>query len=586
MMSFKQLGFKIVFLVVVVFIALINSGTAVRAQGVNDFVIEEFTAEYALTNKDPQGLLEITETISVNYSGQNRGILRAIPATYSGKKLNIVIKKIERDQKTEPYILYAENNNIVIKIGDPNTYLTGNHTYSISYTLENVVRFYENHDELYWDVNGNDWLQTFNNVDAVVRTDALTSTAYEPICFTGLIGTKEQSCVVEKASLSTTYSMTRPLQAGETLTIVQGFEKGYFSSEAWTERNWGIIVASPLFLMQSLVVTSAYSRWNKYGKDYKDRKAIAPYFERPRGLSVMQSSYVLHNSMQAKYVSASIIDLAIRGYIKIVEIGEGRKTRHELVYVMDSDDYLTEDEKKLLNDIFTTNKTGETVSLEKSKNKLYKSIPEITKILDDTSAASGYYELSPKNAFKKLAPHLLSAAVLFVVGILFANFTQGISVLISIFMIVGVVGFSALMTKRSVKGNALVDHMKGLKMYLERSEKDRLKMQDAVAAPLSRNVHQPRRDRVFFERLLPYAVALGVEKSWADAFADIYSQPPEWYQGSWSTFTTLALVNSVSGATTAVNMSFSAPSSSGGSGFSSGGGFSGGGGGGGGGGGW
>ena len=121
----------------------------------------------------------------------------------------------------------------------------------------------------------------------------------------------------------------------------------------------------------------------------------------------------------------------------------------------------------------------------------------------------------------------------------------------------------------------LVEHMDGLKLYLDFSEKDRLAAQDAVAAPLSKNREQPERTREFYEKLLPFAVALGVEKTWSDAFKDVYNEPPEWYNGNWTSFNTAYLASSLTGTTSAVGTSFAAPSSSSGSGFSGGGGFSG-----------
>lgn len=90
----------------------------VGAQGVNDFVIESFDASYKLSNKDKQGLLEVTETISLDYSGQNRGILRALPQTYEKQDLHPKILGIKHDGKTEPYITYPENDNTVVRIGD------------------------------------------------------------------------------------------------------------------------------------------------------------------------------------------------------------------------------------------------------------------------------------------------------------------------------------------------------------------------------------------------------------------------------------------------------------------------------------
>ena len=90
-----------------------------------------------------------------------------------------------------------------------------------------------------------------------------------------------------------------------------------------------------------------------------------------------------------------------------------------------------------------------------------------------------------------------------------------------------------------------------------------------------------------FEKFLPYAMALGVEKKWVGAFQNIYTQPPSWYQGGYSNgaFYPVMFLSSLDNMTTrASSVMASAPRSSGGSGFggggSSGGGFGGGGGGG------
>jgi uncharacterized membrane protein YgcG len=124
--------------------------------------------------------------------------------------------------------------------------------------------------------------------------------------------------------------------------------------------------------------------------------------------------------------------------------------------------------------------------------------------------------------------------------------------------------------------NKLFQHLDGLKLYLGVAEKDRLAFHNA-----------PEKNPQLFEKLLPYAIALGVEEAWAAAFKDILSQPPDWYHGS-DTFSASAFASSMhSFSTSAAASVASFPQSSGtGSSGSGGGGSSGGGGGGGGGGSW
>ena len=66
--------------------------------------------------------------------------------------------------------------------------------------------------------------------------------------------------------------------------------------------------------------------------------------------------------------------------------------------------------------------------------------------------------------------------------------------------------FLYLMKAPTALGRPVMDQLDGFRLYLETAEKDRLNLQ----AP------EITADR--FEALLPYAVALDVEKPWADAF--------------------------------------------------------------------
>jgi len=141
---------------------------------------------------------------------------------------------------------------------------------------------------------------------------------------------------------------------------------------------------------------------------------------------------------------------------------------------------------------------------------------------------------------------------------------------------------------KTEKGNEKYAHLLGLKMYINTAEKERIKFHN-----------DPKKYTEVFETLLPYAMIFGLEKKWAAQFEDIYTTPPQWYQGDFTTFNTAYFVNSLGSFNSNVGTKVSPPSSSysssggyrssgwssGGSGFG-GGGSSGGGGGGSGGGGW
>jgi uncharacterized membrane protein YgcG len=580
--NFKQFVFSLFSLA---FVLLSVFPSAASAQGVNDFVINNFDANYTLSNQDPQGYLEITESIELTYVGQNRGIVRTIPATYKGADLHVRVLKVMRDGVIEPYITYEENGNTILQVGDAVTYITGQHTYKISYSLENVISFYDDYDEIYWDINGDQWLQIFQSVSVDLDVDATSKSGVVAECFTGSFGSTENACVVKQRTNGLVASSTRSLQTGETLTIVQAYEKGFFTPPTFWDKYGNYLLFTPVVIVQLAVLHWGFRRWKALGKDFKSRGVTAPYFDRPKNISLMQAQYIKENKLSPKHISASIIDLSIRGYLNISEQKEGRETTHSLELMNVPDENVFQDEIMLLESLFSPLAIGNIIKLEDKKNKLFKTSEKIAKHIDSKNEEQGYYELSPKKAFNKIAGPFVASIAGVIFGFILADASGGLTALAGLVAFGGVLIFGFLMPKRSASGNMIVEHMDGLKLYLSKAEKDRIEMQDAVAAPLSPQSGQPTRDVKFFEKLLPFAVAAGVEKTWANAFKDIYTQPPEWYRGNWSTFNTVALASSLSDTAKITTQSFAAPSSSGSSG-SNGGGFSGGGGGGGGGGGW
>lgn len=184
--------------------------------------------------------------------------------------------------------------------------------------------------------------------------------------------------------------------------------------------------------------------------------------------------------------------------------------------------------------------------------------------------------------FYTLAVLLASMALLLSLAGLF-----GPLIVVSLGLAIGIVlAFMIIMGKRTTEGVAVKEQLLGLKMYMETAEADRIKMMQSPNAPYAQNAAEPVRNVELYEKLLPYAVVMGVENEWSKQFEGLYRQPPDWYSGNYSTFSTVYLASSIgSNFSSAMNRAYAPPKSSGSSGFG-GGGFSGGGGGGGGGGGW
>ena len=564
---------------------------------VNDFVINRFSADYTLTNADKQGEMKVVETIDVTFHDYNHGILRAIPNSYKHHSLQLQVNELKVDNQAGQYTTYGSNGNTVLKIGDPGKTITGQHHYVITYTLRNVITFYADHDELYWDVNGDQWQQTAEQVQAIVHLPktglAQTRT---PVCYTGVYGSTQQDCGLAEDGPEPGFVMFshRPLQANETMSIVAGFKKGYFQLPTWYETAGEYTAGAVKFLIPLLLLAgTAGIQWFRYGRDPKGRRVTIPEYDAPDDLRPIEVGTVADFRTDNRDISATIIDLAIRGYIKIIETTEERKLRkdvkkYSLRLLKDNFEELNEFETMLIKALFldrlvTNEPVGGEVSLDDLKYKLSSTSVALKNAVKRSLTNRGYFHKTPLSATLKFCA-VVAVEILAIV-------IAGAILQSSAFVWGAVVGggllivFLVLMPSRTALGVAAKEKILGLKLYLEVAEAERIKKLQSPDAPYAPKSNEPKKTVELFEKLLPYAMVLGVEQQWAKKFEDIYRTPPDWYQGNWSTFSALYLVSSLnSGVQAGVNTAFSAPSSSSSSGF--GGGFSGGGGGGGGGGGW
>lgn len=563
---------------------------AVARADVNTFTVTSFAADETLSRADPQGELRVVERINVQFTDHNHGLLRAIPNRYKKHSLQLHVNSIQSTTHAPiEYTTYGSGGNTVLKIGDPDRTVTGLQEYTIDYTLHNVISFYPDHDELYWDVNGDQWQQSFNHVTAILHIPAELGQTKPPLCYAGNYGAIKQQCSVVDAGNTIRAVTLDPLSTHQTLTYVAAFQKGYFKPAKWYETvgEYWQQIAGVLLPIVVLGAGSAWYWWRK-GRDAKGTGIIVPHYDAPDGLKPIVVGALVDFKVDNRDITATIIDLAVRGYIKIIENKKQRIGKDKLSYILQLEkiDFseLDPNETALLTTLFSDLKSGAQTDLSASKNKLYKTAAILKKNIRDALKTDGYFRRDPLSA-GAVVRSLLWIAVLVVAGaILFVMagpiFLAGLGIGLLIAL-----PFWLALDARTAKGVVALEHILGLKLYLEVAEKDRLKKLQAPDAKYAANATEPVRTVELYEKLLPYAMVLGVEKQWSKQFEHLYTSPPDWYSGNWTTFNAVYLASSLNdGIGSAINTAFSAPSSSGSSGF--GGGFSGGGGGGGGGGGW
>ena len=570
-------------------------GGVVHAQNTQDFRVQSFHADYYLT-RDAQHIskLKVVEKIVAEFPSydQNHGILRAIPLTYQGHDVGLKLDKVA-DPGGIPlkYTTDNENGNKILKIGDANRYVHGLQEYDITYTMQNVTARFNDHDELFWDTNGDDWQQTFGTVTARIHipTELAAQLKPEMRCYTGTYGSQEASCTIsrEEQANETVISAasTRGLGVNETLSFVLGFKPDTFvayqiplSQILW----WiaGILVfglVPPGFALWFVI-----RKWRHYGRDAKGRGTIVPQYVPPKELSVLGSSEVLKQAFVASSVSAQILDLAVRRYLRLYENVEKKILKDKTTYSVElikAADGLKPEEKAVVTMLFGDKmRVGSKVDLSDLSSKLYKKAAELGKTIDTQMAREGYFIQPPQKVFQK---YLTWGIVLAVVGLIFPPFTLG-------FLFAGVVVLvaSKLMPARTQKGVDARDYLYGLRDYMKLAEADRIKIMQSPKGSLLEKIDVSDTAKLvkLYEKLLPYAMLFGIEREWAKQFADLYQdRQPDWYSGS-NAFSAVYFAGALHSFSTTSNATFNPPTSSGSSGFSGGG--SGGGGGGGGGGGW
>jgi uncharacterized membrane protein len=284
-------------------------------------------------------------------------------------------------------------------------------------------------------------------------------------------------------------------------------------------------------------------------------------------------------------ITATIVDLAVRGYI-VIEEKEKAGIAGMLLHTKDYTFHLKKGlrewpglkahELALLGGIFSNGALTD-VNLSSLQNVFYRNLPTIKNNIFDELMEHGYFQHRPdyvRGGF--ITGAIATGVILFMVGNALAV-KMGMTptpFFVAAILSAGIVaGFGWFMPARTASGAKALAGVLGFEDFLTHVEADHM----------NRISQTPET----FEKFLPFAMALGVEKKWVGAFQNIYSQPPSWYQGNYSSggFYPIMFVNSLDNMTSsASSIMASAPRSSGGSGFggggSSGGGFGGGGGGG------
>ncbi len=600
-----------------------------------------------------EGFVTVTERIELTALGKeiSRGIIRVFPTDYEGTDGRTVRTGFEListnlDGRPVENHLSRDGGSLEIRLGSSDVLLErGRHVYEITYKTRGWIAFRDEFDEFYWNVTGNDWI--FPIEKAVYRVVLPEGGAIlKSAGFTGYRGDKG----VDFARLDDgSFETTRHLKKGEGLTVTVAWEKGLVETpplplmeklERMFYFNRDLVVA--FFVVLTALYYAAAWLWR--GRD-KPMGPVIPLFTPPAGVEAGYVKYFRDRAYSTDVLAANILQLAVDGAIRF----SGEKDDLKIISSGKSADELNL--QPPLTDVYRLMPARREMAVDDSSGPVFYEM-ELGLRIAYVKRGKAHFASNLPLAVLGLIPLILlmgaaswlggpvmeffgydagagfysGIIIMMLLGFVYAFgqrfrslFKHGIGgikgfewiqLLILIFlslMVIGIIGlmldadfaytmgiiaiaaiaffFSRKILAATTKeGAEMAREIEGLAMYIGTAERYRLPI-----------VNPPEETPQLFEKLLPYAFALGLTKTWADSFSSILSEAgyvPEWSDGFTDGTNLSMIVYGISGSIGDSRSSYSPPSESsssssygGGSGFG-GGGSSGGGGGGGGGRGW
>jgi uncharacterized membrane protein YgcG len=523
------------------------------------------------------GMTTVQERITLVFVGEWHGIHRTIPIEYPGPQgmnytLFLHVNSITDDNDNKlKYDSSTSNGFRDLKIYIPGAVDT-TRTVQINYTLRNAVRFFDDHDEFYWNVTGNDWPVPIDHASAFLALPIAAAGSLQAQAFTGVYASVEHDATAQINGADVTTETINPLPMRGGLTIDIFIPKGILNKPSSLTLMLWFLGSNPVVFLPLATLAVMFGSWWFKGRDPDPGISVAPMYEPPDGMTPAEAGALLEDQVHPRDITSTLVDLAVRGFVKIEEVDDKGLVFHHKDYIFHllkpQSEWagLAPHERVMMENVFGGEQQTRLSAL---KNRFYTAIPVIRQDIMAALRNKNMYTLDPDsaNALSIVAAIaiVIAFAAMQVLG--WANFFSSAPLLLISAVISALIWwlFARKMTAKTSNGARTWVAVLGFQEFMNRVDADRLKKMPADT----------------FERFLPYAMALGVEHHWAQAFAGIVRDPPSWYAGTgpYVGFNPIFFAASMHGMATDINQVFvSAPrASSTGSGWGGGGGFGGGG---------
>ena len=487
--------------------------------------IQSFHSDITLAR---DGSADVNERLTFLFNGHYNGIVRTIPVDYPGGfggsnySLDLSVVSVTDDSGSK--LKYGAKHRD--RFEDIRIYIPGaedtSKTVVIRYRAGAAAKYFKDFDEFYWNVTGTDWRVPIDSASATVH---LPDNAQDlrAQAFTGTYGSRDQDANVGIQPQQVMVTSNNVLSAREGLTLDIALPKGVLQEPSALTRALRLVKGNVVLFLPvwALVVMFAIKRLK--GRSADPGMSVAPQYDPPPNMTPAESGTLIDDKIDQRDITSTLVDLAVRGFIKIKEVEKpgffhsGKD--YELRYIQEPADWnaLPPYEQIMLNQIFAD---GPAIFVSDLKERFYVAVPKIKETILAELDRKGMYATDPQQAIG-LA---FMGAVIIALPFLAAMFLFGVNLFRAPLWAFGSIGLAALivvifgthLASTTLQGSRTKIHILGLREFMNRVDKDRLK----------------RMPPDTFEKLLPYAMALGVEERWAKAFEGIVQNPPSWYEGS------------------------------------------------------
>ena len=555
--------------------------TAFSVTAQDGYTIESYHVDIIIQDN---GEVKVIEKIDVNFTEKRRGIFRNIPTRYDiqGEIKTIAltdIKVAKWDHKTT-----KEKDQTVIRIGNPDRYLTGPQSYEISYKVKDVIMPYAEHDEFYWNIIGTEWNAPIAQASFSIRFPyGWKEKIKEFTTFKGQERTNIDHVNLIKEDNLFTSDQGVSLFVGEGITVAFKLPKGLvpMKSPSKNDNNSdGIMVQDDrskdwLSLIPAGMAMFLFGQWRKGGKRQEEPAEVPDEYYPPADISPAVVGTFYDYRVNRRDIISLIPYWGVKGFLRIkpIEGSEGDMYFEKLQEIPTSEpNYAI----KFFNDLF---EGSDHTLLSDLREKFYSKMNKASSAIMSEVKDRELYDLPSLKRYHS-GWMIAIGVIIMLVGIPLAVIVKSIALSIATFILgTYCIVIHFLKPKLSDTGYDLHQYLRGFYQFLKKPNPEKLNQLITE-------------DSQYLYKVFPYAMAFGLDKEWENFFKDWKVDAPDWYMYSvpmYGHHHTMGQFTKDFGAHKIEQVFYSAPApdpSSSGGGFSGGGGSVGGGFGGGGGGSW